>query len=246
MLTECNLEQLAFEGFAGKQVVGAFDGGAVTSNAGALVLREADRAIGLTAAVARCFEDRRDPHLRVHEVTTLVAQRVHALALDYDDLNDHDELRPDPVLGLLSDTFEPKRADCATLAGKSTLNRLEISLKGGTSRYHKIAVDDAKLEQVFLDLCVAAPKTPPKRIILDRDATDDPLHGNQEGASSTATTAATATAPLYIFDGRHLLVAKLRKADMDLATRIFCADNRGHLCLSTSRSLARAPRKGVS
>ena len=215
MPTECSATQIVFEGFAGRQVVGDFDGGAVTSNAGALALREADRAIGLTSKVARCFEDNRHPGLVVHEVRTLVAQRIHGQALGYEDLNDHDELRHDPVLGLISDTLTPKREDCATLAGKSTLNRLELSLQGKASRYHKIAVDDAKLEQVFLDIYVTAHKSPPKRIILDLDATDDPLHGNQEGRFYHGYYRCYCYLPLYIFDGRHLLVAKLRPAHID-------------------------------
>src|SRR5262249_22606393 len=115
------------------------NGGAVTSNAGATLLREADRGIGLTAKGAGCFRDGRAAELVVHNIETLVAQRVHAIALGYEDINDHDELRHDPVLGLLSDTLEPKRADVATLAGKSTLNRLEHGLKSGVSRYHKIS-----------------------------------------------------------------------------------------------------------
>ena len=181
MPTDCSTPQLAFEGFEGRQVVGAFDGGAVTSNAGAVLLREADRVIGLTGKAAAAFRDGRDPDLVVHAMETLVAQRVHGIALGYEDLNDHDTLRHDPVLALLSDTAEPKRPDVATLAGKSTLNRLETAPETGHARYHKISVDTAAMEQVFLDVYVAAHKTPPKRIILDLDATDDPLHGNQEG-----------------------------------------------------------------
>jgi hypothetical protein len=180
MQTDCNAAQLIFEGFGGRRVVGAFDGGAVTSNAGATLLREADLAIGLTEKVARSFRDGRARELVVHNIETLVAQRVHAIALGYEDTNDHDELRHDPVLGLLSDTLEPKRADVATLAGKSKLNRLEHGPKSGVSRYHKISVMDAAMERVFLDIYVAAHKSAPKRIILDLDATDDPLHGHQE------------------------------------------------------------------
>lgn len=215
MPTDCNATQLLFEGFEGRQVVGCFDGGAVTSNGGGVLLREADRAIGLTRRVARCFRDERDPDLVVHRMETLVAQRVHAIALGYEDINDHDELRHDPVLGLLSDTLEPKRADVATLAGKSTLNRLEHGLKSGASRYRKISVIDAALEKVFLDIYVAAHKRPPARIVLDLDATDDPLHGNQEGRFYHGYYRSYCYLPLYIFDGRHLLVAKLRTADRD-------------------------------
>lgn len=215
MGTECSSEQLIFEGFEGRQVVGCFDGGAVTSNGGAALLREADRAIGLTAKVARCFGDARNRDLVVHRLDTLLAQRVHAIALGYEDLNDHDELRHDPVLGLLSDTLEPKRDDVATLAGKSTLNRLEHGLTSGATRYHKISVNDAALEQVFLDVFIAAHARPPERIILDLDATDDPLHGDQEGRFYHGYYRCHCYLPLYIFAGRHLLVAKLRRANID-------------------------------
>lgn len=215
MGTDCSSEQLVFEGFEGRQVVGCFDGGAVTSNAGAALLREADRAIGLTDRVARCFRDERNPDLVVHRLATLLAQRIHGLALGYEDLNDHDELRFDPVLGLLSDRLETKREDVATLAGKSTLNRLEHGLISGATRYHKISVNDAELEQVFLDIFIAAHERPPERIILDLDATDDPLHGGQEGRFYHGYYRSYCYLPLYIFAGRHLLVAKLRRANID-------------------------------
>ena len=217
MLTDCNAPQVVFEGFGKRQVVGNFDGGAISSNGGAVMLREADRAIGLTQAVAHCVIDRRTPELVVHRVETLLAQRIHGLALGYEDINDHEDLRHDPVLGLISDTLEPKRADCATLAGKSTLNRLEHGLKGRSGRYHKLEVDEAALETVFLDLYVAAHKTAPRRIVLDLDATDDPLHGNQEGRFYHGYYRGYCYLPLYIFDGRHLLVAKLRPANIDAA-----------------------------
>ncbi len=217
MPTDCSTPQLVFEGFEGRQVVGTFDGGAVTSNAGAVLLREADRVIGLTTKAAAAFRDGRDRDLVVHAMETLVAQRVHGIALDYEDINDHDTLRHDPVLALLSDTAEPKRPDVATLAGKSTLNRLETAPETGHARYHKIGVDTAAMEQVFLDVYVAAHKTAPKRIVLDLDATDDPLHGNQEGRFFHGYYRSYCYLPLYIFAGRHLLVAKLRPANIDAA-----------------------------
>jgi hypothetical protein len=151
----------------------------------------------------------------VHTIATLVAQRVHGLALGYEDLNDHDELRHDPVLGLISDTLDPKRANVAVLAGKSTLNRLERAPASGNPRYHKISVDGPAMEEVFLRLYIAAHKTPPKRVVLDLDATDDPLHGNQEGRFFHGYYRCYCYLPLYIFDGRHLLVAKLRRANID-------------------------------
>jgi hypothetical protein len=221
MPTECNPTQLAFEGFQGRQVVGAFDGGVVTSNAGALLLREADRAINLTPQVARCFRDGRDQDSVVHTIETLVAQRIHGQALGYEDINDHDELRHDPILALLSDTLEPKRANVARLAGKSTLQRLEGVPKKASeksvARYHKINVDAAAMERLFPDLYLAAHKTPPRRIILDLDATDVPLHGTQEGRFFHGYYRSYCYLPLYIFAGRHLLVAKLRRANIDAA-----------------------------
>ena len=215
MPTDCNNATLLFEGFEGHQVVGKFDGGAVTSNAGAVLLREADRIIGLTPQVAGAIRDGRDQDAVVHALPTLVAQRIHGIALGYEDVNDHDELRRDPALGLLSDTLEPKRADVEVLAGKSTLQRLEQSAKGGVARYHKFEVDDAAMEKVFLNVYTAAHKTPPKRVILDLDATDFPIHGDQEGRFYHGYYRCHCYLPLYIFDGRHLLVAKLRKADID-------------------------------
>ena len=174
------------------QVVAAFDGGAITSDAGALLLGETDRAIRLTERFAACFTDTRTAELIEHEVATLVMQRVVGIALGYEDLNDHDELRHDPVLAVLAGKLEAQRSDCAPLAGKSTLNRLELS-RAEPTRYHKISHDPAAIESLFVDLFLEAHKKAPKQIILDLDATDDPLHGHQEGRSSTAITTATAT-----------------------------------------------------
>jgi DDE family transposase len=222
MATECSSTQLVFEGFAGRQVVGAFDGGEVTSNGGAPLLREADRAIGLTAKVARCFRDDRNPALVEHRLETLLSQRIHGIVLGHEDLVDHDELRFDPALGLVSDTLRPRREEpqpgqavVATLAGKSTLNRLEHGLEGEASRYCKIGVDDGAMEEVFLDLYIEAHARPPKRVILDFDATDDPLHGAQEGRFFHGYYRCYCYLPLYIFAGRHLLAAKLRQANID-------------------------------
>ena len=125
MQTECIAGQLEFEGFDGRRMVAAFDGGAVTSDAGTVLLREADRAIGLIERVAACFTDHRDADQVIHALPTLIGQRIVAIALGYEDVNDHDTLRRDPVLALFSDQLEPKRKNCAPLAGKSTINRLE-------------------------------------------------------------------------------------------------------------------------
>ena len=219
MQTECNPDQLVFESFDKRHVVAAFDGGAITSNAGALLLRHTNKAINLFDRVASCFIDHRKEELVVHGLPAMVGQRIAGIALGYEDIEDHDELRHDPVLGLLSDRLESKREDCAALAGKSTLNRLEhapADEPGGESeRYHKIGHDKAAIEHLFVDLFLEAHKKPPKEIVLDLDATDDPIHGNQEGRFFHGYYDCYCYLPLYIFCGKQLLAAKLRVADID-------------------------------
>jgi hypothetical protein len=198
----------------GRSVVAAFDGGTITSDAGALLLGETDRAIRLTERFAACFIDARMPELVEHEVGTMVLQRVVGIALGYEDLNDHDELRHDPVLAVLAGKLASKRAVCAPLAGKSTLNRLELSRPEPT-RYHKVSHDAVAVETLFIDLFLEAHRRPPGQIILDLDATDDPLHGNQEGRFFHGYYDCHCYLPLYIFCGRHLLAAKLRQSNID-------------------------------
>jgi hypothetical protein len=215
MQTECSAGQIEFEGFDGRRVVAAFDGGAVTSDAGALLLRETDRAIRLIERVAACFSDRRDPGQRVPARPTLLGQRIVAIALGYEDVNDHDRLRFDPVLALFGDSLEAKRKDCAPLAGKSTMNRLEHAPGDGCSRYHKIGCDREALQDVFVFL--DAYGKAPREIVLDLDATDDPLHGHQEGRFFHGYYDCYCYLPLYVFCGRELLAAKLRRSNIDAA-----------------------------
>ena len=217
MQTQCISEQLRFEGFDGRRVVAAFDGGAVTSDAGALLLRETDRAIGLIDRIAACFRDGRDPSRVVHSLRTLIGQRIIGLALGYEDVADHDELRFDPVLALFADRLEPRRDDCATLGGKSTLNRLEHAPRAADDRYRKITVDRIAVESLFVELFLDAHAKPPKEIVLDLDATDDPLHGHQEGRFFHGYYGCYCYLPLYVFCGRHLLAAKLRRSNVDAA-----------------------------
>jgi hypothetical protein len=212
--TECNPRLFEFAPVEGRQVVSAFDGGAITSDAGALLLGETDRAIRLTERFASCFTDARTPELVEHAVGTLVLQRVAGIALGYEDLNDHDELRHDPVLAVLAGKLAAKRSDCAPLAGKSTLNRLELSRPEPT-RYHKVSHNAAAIETLFVDVFLEAHRRPPGQIILDLDATDDPLHGNQEGRFFHGYYDCYCYLPLYIFCGRHLLAAKLRRSNID-------------------------------
>ena len=214
MQTECSAEQFEFEGFGQRRVVAAFDGGAVTSDAGGLLLRHTDRAIGLIDRVAACCQDERAQDQVVHTLSALVGQRIVGIALGYEDVNDHDELRHDPVLALLADRLEPKRADCAPLAGKSTLNRLEHAPLRADHRYHKVDHDPAALANLFVDLFLEAHRRPPKPITLDLDATDAPLHGQQEGRFFHGYYGCYCYLPLYVFCGRHLLAARLRPSNI--------------------------------
>jgi hypothetical protein len=214
MQTECSAEQFDFGIVEGREVVAAFDAGLVTSDAGALLLGATERAIDLIGRFARCFRDRRCATLIEHEVVTLVGQRVFAIALGYEDLNDHDDLRHDPVLAVLAGKLSARRKDCAPVAGKSTLNRLELSRPEPT-RYHKIAYDQEAIEALAVDLFLETHQRAPKQIVLDLDATDDPLHGHQEGRFFHGYYDCYCYLPLYVFCGRHLLAAKLRPANID-------------------------------
>jgi Transposase DDE domain group 1 len=214
MQTDCIPDLFEFEAVEGRPVAAAFDGGSITSDAGAMLLGAADRAIGLVNRFASCFRDFRCPELIEHEVKTLIGQRVFGLAAGYEDLIDHDELRHDPVMAILAGKLKARREDCAPVAGKSTLNRLELGRPAPT-RYHKISHDGAMIEALLVDLFVEAHCSPPKQIILDIDATDDPLHGHQEGRFFHGYYDCYCYLPLYVFCGRHLLAAKLRQADID-------------------------------
>jgi Transposase DDE domain group 1 len=214
MPTECSTDCDLFGPVEGRRVAADFDGGAITSDAGGLLLGSTDRAIGLVDRFAGWFRDGRAPGLIEHSVRTLIGQRVFAIALGYEDLNDHDELRHDPLLATLAGKLKSRRSDCAPLAGKSTLNRLELSRPLAT-RYHKISHDPAAIEALFVDLFLEAHARPPKRIVLDLDATDDPLYGHQEGRFFHGYYDCYCYLPLYVFCGRHLLAAKLRPSNID-------------------------------
>jgi hypothetical protein len=214
MQTECSADLFGFAPVERRAVVAGFDGGRMTSDAGALLLGATDRAIGLVERFAACFTDGRAPELTEHEVSTMVGQRIFGIALGYEDVVDHDQLGHDPTLAVLAGKLAARRQDCAPLAGKSTLNRLEL---GGPepTRYHRIAWDGAKIEALFVDLFLEAHRQPPKPIILDLDATDDPLHGHQEGRFFHGYYDGYCYLPLYIFCGSHLLAAKPRPANID-------------------------------
>lgn len=224
MPTECTTESFAFQEAHGRAVVARFDGGTLTSDGGALLLREVERATGIVRQFTTCFTDHRDPSRIEHAVPALVAQRVYGLALGYEDLNDHDALRADPLLAVLAGSADPTGTvrRCArdvgkALAGKSTLNRLELTLAvpEATERYKKITVDHDAVDRCFVDLFVQAHASAPIEIILDLDATDDPVHGQQEGRFFHGYYGHYCYLPLYIFAGEHLLCARLRPANID-------------------------------
>ena len=221
MPTHCSQDSFDFGTVERRQVVGAFDGGEITSDAGALLLGQADTAIRLVSRLAACFQDGRSPAFVVHKLPAMLRQRIFGIALGYEDIVDHDQLRHDPVLGVLGGTLTRKRRDCAPLAGKSTLNRLEHAAKVGSDPYHKITHDPAAIERLFTTLMIEAYEKsgdePPSRLIIDLDATHDPIHGEQEGRHFNAFYDCYCYLPLYIFCGRHLLAAKLRSADRDAA-----------------------------
>ena len=214
MRTECISDLFGFAPVEGRRVEASFVGGTITSDAGGLPLGSTDRAIALIDRFAQRFKDRRDPGLIEHQVRTLVGQRVFGLALGYEDLNDHDHLRHDPLLAVLLGKLEAKRSDCAPIAGKSTLNRLELSRPEPT-RYHRISHDGTAIENLLVDLFVEAHRRAPRQIVLDLDATDDPLHGQQEGRFFHGYYDSYCYLPLYVTCGRHLLAAKLRRSNID-------------------------------
>jgi hypothetical protein len=214
MQMECSADLFGFAPVEGRTVVAGFDGGRMTSEAGAMLLGATDRQIRLVERFAGCFSDHRTADLVEHTVARMVGQRVFGIALGYEDLIDHDQLRHDPVMAVLGGKLEAKRADCAPLAGKSTLNRLELG-RAEPSRYHKISYDAAQIEALFVDLFLDAHSAAPPQITLDLDATDDPLHGHQEGRFFHGYYDNYCYLPLYVFCGRHLLASKLRPANID-------------------------------
>jgi len=222
--TECNTDRFDFQPLQKREVLGICDGGAITSDAGALLLREVEAKRAIIARFAACFTDHRDPELIEHAVEHLIAQRVYGLALGYEDLNDHDQLRHDPLMAVLVGKRDPTGQDRLrqrdrgkALAGKSTLNRLELSPPRAdeNSRYKKITADLGQMESLLTDFFIEAHPTPPKQIILDFDATDDPIHGDQLGRFFQGYYKAYCYLPLYVFCGEHLLCAQLRPADQD-------------------------------
>ena len=213
---------LGFGQLDGRSVEADFSGGAITSDAGLLLVKQVDRRFGITEKFARCFEDRRVAKRVEHPVKKMVAQRTYALIQGYEDLNDHDQLRHDPMFGVAIDKLSTRNSRCAPLAGKSTLNRLELGAsrkeaKEGDDRYVKVVADLKAMEQVFVELFFELMGDSPRRLILDLDVTDDPTHGSQELSAFNGYYRCDCYAPLYVFCGHQLLSAKLRASDVDPA-----------------------------
>jgi len=216
MSTECNQFAFGFHPLKRLEIRAELDGGAITSDGGGLILREGEKRIGIHRQFAACFTDYRNPDLIEHTGAELVAQRVYGLALGYEDLNDHEELRNDPLLAVLVEKGAPGNQ---ALAGKSTLNRLELTKEtvSGKERYKKIALDHGAVDRLLVEVFLEAYPEAPKEIILDLDATDDPLHGNQEGRFFHGYYGNYCYLPLYIFCGEFLLCARLRSSNIDAA-----------------------------
>jgi hypothetical protein len=224
MTTECNRKTYEFQTLGSRQVVARFDGGQITSDAGALLLRELEAKRHIIGQFASGFLDYRDPQLIEHTVEQLVGQRIYGLALGYEDLNDHDQLRQDPLLAVLVGKAEPSGQDRLrsqdrgkALAGKSTLNRLELTPAEASAkdRYKKIVVKEEAVAEFFVKLFLQAHRQTPERIVLDCDATDDPIHGEKEGRFFHGYYGQYCYLPLYVFCEGYVLCAKLRPSNID-------------------------------
>jgi hypothetical protein len=224
MTTQCIQTDFGFQPLQQRDVVARFDGGDITTDAGGLLLREVDRGVGIVRRLAACFTDHRRADRVEHRVEELIAQRIYGLALGYEDLNDHDQLRQDPLIAVLTGKAEPKGTDRRRArdegkagAGKSTLNRLELTPAEADhkARYKKIVMKEGALDRLLVDLFVEAHAEAPTQIVLDLDATDDPLHGNQEGRFFHGYYRHYCYLPLYIFCGEFLLCARLRPSNID-------------------------------
>src|SRR3974377_1984685 len=214
-MTECTQESFAFAAHFSRRWGAEFDGAGMTSDGGGLLLRRTDRKIRLLPRVAACFRDGRDPARVEHRLPEMLAQRIYGLALGYEDLNDHEQLRHDPLLALLAGQREPSQP----LAGKSTLNRMELTPEGAKAaaddRYHKITYSPAQLDALLVDIFLEAHSTAPAQIVLDLDATDTPLHGQQEERFFHGYYGEYCYLPLSIFCGEHLMCARQRASNQD-------------------------------
>lgn len=229
METQCIQEQMVFQQLGRREVIGRFDGGRISSDAGGVLLREVEKRLDILKRLAACFRDYRDLERTEHSVEALIRQRVYGMALGYEDLNDHDSLRHDVVLGVLCEKNDPcgmervrQRDQGKAIAGKSTLNRLELTPEDADqkSRYKKIVADGEKIDELMVDVYIQSQLTPPQEVVLDVDSTDDIVYGNQEGRFFHGYYGDYCYLPLYIFCGEYLLCARLRVASEDPASGV--------------------------
>jgi len=209
-MTDCNQSSFGFEACGKREIVARFDGGTISSDGGALLLRQTDQRLNLLPRLARCFLDRRNQEQVEHSVLEMLSQRIYGLALGYEDINDHEQLRTDPVFGILAGREELEQP----LAGKSTLNRMELGT-GAKDRYKKITFWKNWIDELFVTMFLESYQTVPEKIILDVDTTDLPLHGKQEGRFFHGYYDNYCYLPLYIFCGEQILCARLREANHD-------------------------------
>jgi hypothetical protein len=221
-ISEATSRQMSYGDLAGRPIVGEFNGGHISSDGGLVLIQRLDAHLGLSQQIAACFTDHRDPSRIEHRIEEQIAQRLYGLVQGYEDLNDHDGLRHDPMLAIAVGKLQRRRGEGAALAGKSTLNRLEKSHRRDDSiaanpRYVKTELNPEQLEQVFLEVFFAQHRRVPKHLILDLDVTDDPTYGQQECAEFNGYYNSTCYTPLYVFCERHVLAARLRPANVDPA-----------------------------
>jgi Transposase DDE domain group 1 len=211
-MTECNQFNFGFEGLGKREIVARFDGGTISSDAGAFLLRQTDRRLNLLPRLAKCFLDGRNQDLVKHAVSEMLAQRIYGLALGYEDINDHEQLRKDPVFAILAGRVELEEP----LAGKSTLNRMELGT-GVKGRYKKITFWKDSIDELMVQTFIESYQRAPAEIVLDMDTTDLPLHGRQEGRFFHGYYDSYCYLPLYVFCGEQVLCARLREANHDAA-----------------------------
>src|SRR5712671_2993863 len=211
-MTECNQSIFGFEACGRREIVARFDGGTISSDGGAFLLRQTDQRLNLLPRLAECFLDGRNQNLVEHSVREMLAQRIYGLALGYEDLNDHEQLRKDPVFSILAGREELAEP----LAGKSTLNRMELGA-GTKDRYKKITFWKEAMDELLVKVFIESHESAPAEIVLDVDTTDLPLHGKQEGRFFHGYYDNYCYLPLYIFCGEHVLCARLRESNHDAA-----------------------------
>jgi hypothetical protein len=209
-MTECNQSSFGFEACGSREIVARFDGGTISSDGGALLLRQTDQRLKLLPRLAECFLDGRNPHQVEHSILEMLSQRIYGLALGYEDLNDHEQLRKDPVFAVLAGRQELEEP----LAGKSTLNRMELGA-GVKDRYKKITFWRDAIDELLVKVFIESQQKAPDEIVLDVDTTDLPLHGKQEGRFFHGYYDEYCYLPLYVFCGEHVLCARLREANHD-------------------------------